>query len=99
VSSGGTLFKNGFKEIRVLLRSEAVLAKSLKIEAEQGQLFVQLFFRMKVVLRAKNNKYILMNLSNSKIEQVSKILSDLKSPTFLPLAQEGWRSLLSVIVH
>ena len=97
VSSGSTLFKNGLKEIQVMLRSEAVLAKSPNIEAEQKQILDKLLFRMKAVLRAKNTKYVLMNLPNTKIEQVSQILPVLKSPTILPLAEEGWSSLHTVI--
>ena len=38
-----------------------------------------------------------MNLPNTKIEEVSRILPVLKSPTVLPLAKEGWSSLHSVI--
>jgi ATP phosphoribosyltransferase len=97
VSSGSTLFKNGLKEIQVMLRSEAVLAKSPNIEMEQKQILDKLLFRMKAVLRAKNTKYVLMNLPNTKIEQVSQILPVLKSPTILPLAKEGWSSLHTVI--
>jgi len=97
VSSGSTLFKNGLKEIQVMLRSEAVLGKSPKIEVEQKQILDKLLFRMKAVLRAKNTKYVLMNLPNSKIEKVSQILPVLKSPTILPLAKEGWSSLHTVI--
>ena len=54
-------------------------------------------FRIKAVLRAKNTKYVLMNLPNTKIEQVSQILPVLKSPTILPLAKDGWSSLHTVI--
>lgn len=97
VSSGSTLFKNGLRETQVLLRSEAVLAKSPKIQAKQEQVLEKLIFRIKAVLRAKNTKYVLMNLPNSKIEQVSQLLPVLRSPTVLPLAQEGWSSLHSVI--
>ena len=80
-----------------MLRSEAVLAKSPNIEVEQKQILDKLLFRMKAVLRAKNTKYVLMNLPNTKIEQVSQILPVLKSPTILPLAEEGWSSLHTVI--
>jgi len=97
VSSGSTLFKNGLKEIQVMLRSEAVLAKSPNIGLQQKEILDKLLFRMKAVLRAKNTKYILMNLPNTKIEEVSRILPVLKSPTVLPLAKEGWSSLHSVI--
>jgi ATP phosphoribosyltransferase len=97
VSSGSTLFKNGLKETQVILKSEAVLAKSNLIEIEQQQILDKLLFRIQSVLRAKNTKYVLMNLPNNKIEEVSKILPVLKSPTVLPLAEEGWSSLHSVI--
>ena len=57
----------------------------------------KLVFRIKAVLRAKNSKYILLNVPNEKIKAVTNILPVLKSPTILPLAQEGWSSLHSVI--
>ncbi len=97
VSSGSTLFKNGLKETSVVLKSEAVLASNLKLSAEKQEILDRLMFRIKAVLRAKSSKYILMNLPNEKIEKVRTILPVLKSPTILPLAQEGWSSLHSVI--
>ncbi|MBL4624639.1 MAG: ATP phosphoribosyltransferase [Flavobacteriales bacterium] len=97
VSSGSTLFKNGLRETQVILKSEAVLAKSKILTPEKEEILGRLLFRMKSVLRAKNSKYILMNVPDSKIEEVSKILPVLKSPTILPLAEKGWSSLHSVI--
>lgn len=97
VSSGSTLFKNGLQETRVILQSEAVLARSLKLDEAQEAILSRLVFRIKSVLRAKNTKYILMNVPNDKIEAVSAILPVLKSPTVLPLAEKGWSSLHSVI--
>jgi len=97
VSSGSTLFKNGLKETDVVLTSEAVLASSVELISEKQEILDRLIFRIKAVLRAKNSKYILMNLPNNKIDEVSSILPVLKSPTILPLAKEGWSSLHSVI--
>ena len=97
ISSGSTLFKNGLRETQVILKSEAVLAKSLLLDAEQEEILSKLVFRINAVLRAKNSKYILMNVPNQKIAAVSNILPVLKSPTILPLAEEGWSSLHSVI--
>jgi ATP phosphoribosyltransferase len=97
VSSGSTLFKNGLKETDVILRSEAVLAKSKKLSAEQEELLDKLLFRIRAVLKAKNTKYVLLNVPNEKIEEVSNILPVMKSPTVLPLAEPGWSSLHSVI--
>lgn len=97
VSSGSTLFKNGLRETQVILKSEAVLAKSLHLTAEKEDILAKLLFRIKAVLRAKNSKYILLNVPESKVEAVSRILPVLKSPTILPLAEKGWCSLHSVI--
>lgn len=97
VSSGSTLFKNGLKETNVILKSEAVLASTKDISDEKRAILNKLIFRIESVLRAKNSKYILMNVPNDKIEAVSSILPVLKSPTILPLAEKGWSSLHSVI--
>lgn len=97
VSSGSTLFKNGLKETDVILKSEAVLVKSKNLDAAKTEILERLLFRIQSVLRAKNSKYILMNVPNDKIAEVSNILPVLKSPTILPLAEEGWSSLHSVI--
>ena len=97
VSSGSTLFKNGLKETEVILKSEAVLAASSDLNEEKQAILDKLLFRIRAVLKAKNSKYILLNVPNEKIEEVSRILPVLKSPTILPLAEEGWSSLHSVI--
>ncbi len=97
VSSGSTLFRNGLRETKVILKSEAVLAKSTGLTQEKEEILERLLFRIKSVLRAKNTKYILLNVPDSKIEEVSAILPVLKSPTILPLAEKGWSSLHSVI--
>jgi ATP phosphoribosyltransferase len=73
------------------------LAKSLKLSKAQQAILDKLLFRINAVLRAKNSKYILLNVPNEKIKQVSKLLPVLKSPTILPLADEGWSSLHTVI--
>lgn len=97
VSSGSTLFKNGLKEVEVILKSEAVLAISPQITNEATQLLEKLQFRIQAVLRSRKSKYILMNVPNDKISEVSTILPVLKSPTVMPLAEEGWSSVHSVI--
>ncbi|HED07385.1 MAG TPA: ATP phosphoribosyltransferase [Ignavibacteria bacterium] len=97
VSSGSTLFKNGLKEVKTILTSEACLAKNINIDNEIEKILSRLLFRIESVLKAKRSKYILMNVPNDKIEQVSNILPVLKSPTVLPLAIKGWSSLHSVI--
>lgn len=97
VSSGSTLFKNGLKEVEVILKSEAVLAVSPQISEEAKQVVAKLQFRIQSVLRSRKSKYILMNVPNEKITEISKILPVLKSPTVMPLAEDGWSSVHSVI--
>ena len=97
VSNRSTLFKNDLKEVKVILKSEAVLAVSPQISDEAMQLVSKLQFRIQSVLRSRKSKYILMNVPNDKISEISKILPVLKSPTVMPLAEEGWSSVHSVI--
>lgn len=97
VSTGSTLFKNGLKEIDVMLKSQAVLAAGRNRSSEKQALLDKFLFRINAVLKAKNTRYVLMNVPNDKIEEVSAILPVLKSPTIMPLADEGWSSLHSVI--
>ncbi|MBP7641972.1 MAG: ATP phosphoribosyltransferase [Saprospiraceae bacterium] len=97
VSSGNTLFKNGLEEKEILLKSEAVLAANKKSLAEKSVLIEELAFRIRSVLKARKNKYILFNIPNDKVAEASQILPVLKSPTVLPLLEEGWSSMHSVI--
>lgn len=97
VSSGSTLFKNNLKEVEVILKSEAVLAVSPKISSEAKLILDKLQFRIQSVLKARKSKYVLMNVPNDKIALISQILPVLKSPTVMPLAEEGWSSVHSVI--
>ena len=97
VSSGSTLFKNGLRETKMILKSEAVLAKNKNLNDEKLALVNKLLFRIQAVLKAKNTKYILMNVPNNKIADVANVLPVLKSPTVIPLAEEGWSSIHSVI--
>ena len=97
VSSGSTLFKNNLKEVIQIATSEAVLVQAPNLNEVKKELIEKLCFRIKSVLSAKKSKYILMNVPNDKIASISAILPVLKSPTILPLAEEGWSSLHSVI--
>ncbi len=97
VSSGSTLFKNNLKEVEVMLTSEAVLAVSPMISDERKQLLQKLQFRIQAVLRARQSKYVLLNAPNDKLGSILKLLPGMRSPTVLPLAEEGWSSVHTVI--
>ncbi len=97
VSSGSTLFKNNLKEVEVMFRSEAVLAVSPLISDDKKEILDRLRFRIQSVLKARQSRYILMNAPNNKIEKIINILPGMRSPTVLPLAEEGWSSIHTVI--
>lgn len=97
VSSGSTLFKNGLEEKDVLLRSEACLAANYDAIETKKEWIDDIIFRIKSVTKARDHKYILFNIPNEKIHEVSRILPVLKSPTVLPLVEDGWSSMHSVI--
>lgn len=97
VSSGSTLFTNGLKEVEVILRSEAVLIANKKLTDVQQDLLAKLLFRIRAVRKAKNNKYILLNAPNDRLKAICDILPGMKSPTILPLAEENWSSVHSVV--
>ena len=61
VSSGSTLFKNGLKEVYKIFESQAILVANSGLCGEKQELLAQLVFRIKAVLAAKYNKYILLN--------------------------------------
>lgn len=97
VSSGSTLFTNELKEIETILYSESVLICNKTLSAEKKIILESLQFRLSAVKKAKNNKYVLLNAPNEKLETICQLLPGMKSPTILPLAEEGWSSVHSVI--
>lgn len=97
VSTGSTLFKNGLEEQDIVLKSEAVIAASPKIDQERRDILERLLFRIKSVLAARNKKYLLMNVPTAKVGDITRILPGMRSPTVLPLAEEGWSSVHTVI--
>lgn len=97
VSSGSTLFKNGLTEVYTLFKSTAVLVANPNLDEEKRTLLEQLMFRIKAVLAAKCNKYILLNAPEDKLEEICRVLPGVKSPTVMPLRMKGWYSLHSVV--
>ena len=97
VSSGSTLFKNGLKEIEVLLKSEAVLAVSPLISEERRDILNKIQFRIQSVLKGRDSKYILLNAPNNKLDAILNLLPGMRSPTVLPLAEKDWSSVHTVI--
>lgn len=97
VSSGGTLVSNGLKEVERVFFSEAVLISNGKLSDEDRKSLDEILFRIDSVKVSRGQKYILMNLPESAVEDAIRILPAMRSPTVMPLAAKGWCSMHSVV--
>jgi ATP phosphoribosyltransferase len=97
VSTGGTLKSNGLKPFAEVMKSEAVL-----IGKEGSDLIPEvqeLLQRIRSVMRAKETKYVVLNVAKKDLENVVNLLPGVKSPTVVPLHEEGWVAVHSVIAE
>ena len=97
VSSGGTLFMNGLKEVETILDSQAVLVSNNKLDQERMAILEKLLFRIRSVKRANKSKYVLLNAPNDQLQKIISLLPGMRSPTVLPLAESGWSSVHCVL--
>lgn len=97
VSSGSTLLSNGLKEVEEILNSEAIIIGNQNMTDEKKSILDKLLFRIESVQKGKNNKYILLNAPNDKLEKIIELLPGMRSPTIVPLANKKWSSIHSVI--
>lgn len=97
VSSGSTLISNGLQEVETVMKSEAVIVGYPGMTAEKKQILEKLLFRTRSVQTARRNKYVVLNAPVESVSKIASILPGMKSPTVVPLAQEGWVSIHSVI--
>ncbi len=97
VSTGGTLLSNGLKEVEKIFQSEAVLIKNKLLNLDKEAILSQLLFRIETVQKSQNNKYVVLNAHENNIKSIKKLLPGIKSPSIMPLAEEGWYSMHSVI--
>lgn len=97
VSSGSTLLTNGLVEVETIMKSQAVIIGNKNLDAEKQAILDKLLFRIRAVKNSRENKYILLNAPVTAIERICNILPGMKSPTILPLAENGWCSLHSVV--
>ncbi|KAA6341999.1 ATP phosphoribosyltransferase [termite gut metagenome] len=97
VSSGSTLVSNRLKEAEVIMQSEALLIGNKNIPANKRAILEELLFRIDAVKTAEDKKYVLMNVPKEKLEEIITVLPGMKSPTIMPLAQENWCSVHTVL--
>jgi len=97
VSSGSTLVSNRLKEVEVVMKSEALLIGNKNLSEEKKAILDELIFRIDAVKAAEDKKYVLMNIPTDKLSEIIEVLPGMKSPTVMPLAQEGWSSVHTVL--
>ena len=97
VSSGSTLVSNRLREVEVVMKSEALLIGNRNLCDEKKEILNELLFRMNAVKTAEDKKYVLMNAPASAVDDILAVLPGIKSPTVMPLAQEGWCSIHTVL--
>ncbi len=97
VSSGSTLLSNGLAEVETILKSEAIIIGNQQMSAEKKSILDKLLFRIESVQKGKNNKYILLNAPNEKLDEIVKLLPGMRSPTVVPLVDKNWSSIHTVI--
>jgi ATP phosphoribosyltransferase len=97
VSSGSTLVSNRLKEVEIVMESEAVLIAHTELSDEKREILDEFRFRINAVLEADDKKYVLMNVPNERLDEVIAILPGMKSPTVMPLANQGWHSVHTVL--
>ena len=97
VSTGSTLMSNGLKEVERVINSQAVLISKKRLGKEKENILARLLFRIRAVKKSRDNKYILLNAPNDKVEEIVSLIPGMKSPTIMPLADNGWCSVHSVL--
>lgn len=97
VSSGSTLVSNNLREVEVVMQSEAVLIANRNIGEEKRATLREMLFRFEAVRAAEDKKYVRMNVPKAKLGNIISVLPGLKSPTIIPLADEQWCSVHTVL--
>ena len=97
VSSGSTLVSNNLKEVEVVMQSEALLLANPRIDDEKSAILKELLFRIDAVKQAEDKKYVRMNVPRNHLSDIVAVLPGLKSPTIIPLADDEWCSVHTVL--
>lgn len=97
VSSGSTLVSNNLREVEVAMESDAVLIADPLLSPEKQAILDELLFRLEAVMIAQDKKYVLMNAPKAALPAILEVLPGVKSPTILPLADEEWCSIHTVV--
>ena len=97
VSSGSTLVSNNLREVEVVMKSEALLIATPNLSEEKRDVLKEMLFRFDAVRQAEDKKYVRMNAPKARLNDIINVLPGLKSPTVIPLADEEWCSVHTVL--
>jgi len=97
VSSGSTLISNNLSEVEVVMKSEALLIANKNMSVDKKKILQQMLFRFDAVRSAQDKKYVMMNAPKDKVKEITAVLPGIKSPTIIPLADEEWCSIHTVL--
>lgn len=97
VSSGSTLVSNNLTEVETVMKSEALLIGNKSISEDKRQILNEMLFRFKAVRNAEDKKYVRMNVPKTRLNDIVAVLPGLKSPTVIPLADDEWCSVHTVL--
>ena len=97
VSSGSTLVSNNLSEVEVVTRSEAVLIGNKQMSDDKKEILSEMLFRFEAVRNAEDKKYVSMNAPKDRVQEIVSVLPGLKSPTIIPLADNDWCSIHTVL--
>ena len=97
VSSGSTLISNNLAEVEVVMKSEALLIGNWNMDEQKHQILNEMLFRFEAVRSAQDKKYVMMNAPKAKVEEITQVLPGIKSPTIIPLADDDWCSIHTVL--
>lgn len=97
VSSGSTLVSNNLREVEVVMQSEALLIGNKQMAADKRATLDEMLFRFKAVKDAEDKKYVRMNAPKARLQEIISVLPGLKSPTIIPLADDDWCSVHTVL--
>lgn len=97
VSSGSTLVSNNLREVEVVMKSEALLIGNKQLNGEKRDILQNMLFRFEAVRNAEDKKYVRMNAPKARLQEIIDVLPGLKSPTVIPLADEEWCSVHTVL--
>ena len=96
VSSGSTLVSNNLREVEIVMQSEALIGNK-DMDAEKRKTLQEMLFRFEAVRSAEDKKYVRMNAPKARLQEIIDVLPGLKSPTIIPLADEDWCSVHTVL--